>query len=72
MLVLSRRDGESVVIGGGIVVRVLAVQNGRIRLGVEAPDEVLVLREEVAARLGLPATGAEPKPELARTDPPGY
>ena len=48
MLVLSRKVGESVVIGGGIVVRVLAVAGGRIRLGVEAPAAVPVSRSELA------------------------
>lgn len=64
MLVLSRKVGESVVIGGGIVVRVLDAGRGRVRLGVEAPDEVLVLREEVATRLDVPLSDpAAPKPQ---------
>jgi carbon storage regulator len=66
MLVLSRKTGEAVVIAGGITVRVLSAGGGRIRLGVEAPDEVLVLREEVAARLDVPlSTRTESKPTLA-------
>lgn len=65
MLVLSRKPGEAVVIGGGIVVRVLDAGGGRIRLGVEAPDEVVILREEVADRLNLPLTRAEARPALA-------
>jgi carbon storage regulator len=48
MLVLSRKIGESIVIGGGIVIRVLEVNGGRIRLGVEAPVEVVVRRSELA------------------------
>ena len=48
MLVLSRKVGESVVIEGGIVVRVLAVTGGRIRLGIEAPVEVAIRRSEIA------------------------
>jgi len=65
MLVLSRKTGEAVVIAGGITVRVLGASGGRIRLGVEAPDEVLVLREEVAARLDVPlSTRTESKPTL--------
>jgi carbon storage regulator len=47
MLVLSRKVGESVVIEGGIVVRVLAVHGGRIQLGIEAPAEVSVRRSEL-------------------------
>jgi carbon storage regulator len=64
MLVLTRKVGEAVAIGGGIVVRVLEC-GGRVRLGVEAPDEVLVMREEVAARLELAAGKPEPKPAAA-------
>lgn len=48
MLVLSRKVGESVVIDGGIVIRVLAVRGGRIRLGIEAPADVTVRRCELA------------------------
>ena len=55
MLVLSRKVGEAVVIAGGIVVRVLDASGGRIRLGVDAPEEVLILREEIAARLDVPS-----------------
>jgi carbon storage regulator len=66
MLVLSRKLGEAVVMGGGIVVRVLDAGGGRIRLGVEAPDEVLVLREEIAARLDIPSARVASKPALAR------
>lgn len=47
MLVLSRREGESVVIGNDIVVTVLEVRGGQIRLGVDAPRSLQVHREEV-------------------------
>jgi len=59
MLVLTRKPDEGVVISGTIVVRVLGVQNGRVRLGIEAPDEVVVLREEIAVRLGFGDAGCE-------------
>ena len=65
MLVLSRKIGEAIVIDGGIVVRVLDAGAGRVRLGVEAPDEVFVLREEIAARLDIPSTRADSKLGLA-------
>ncbi len=51
MLVLGRRKGEKIVIGEGIVVTVVAIQGERVRLGIEAPPEVPVHREEIAARL---------------------
>jgi carbon storage regulator len=66
MLVLTRKAGESVVLDGKIIVRVLGAQNGRVRLGIEAPDDVLVLREEVATRLGLSDAEREAQSELIR------
>lgn len=53
MLVLSRRRNEGIVIGQGIVVTVVAINGNRVRLGIEAPPEVPVHREEIARRLGL-------------------
>jgi carbon storage regulator len=47
MLVLSRKVGESIVISESIRVTVLQAKNGRIRLGIDAPPEVKVLREEL-------------------------
>lgn len=50
MLVLSRRVGEAIVIAGSIRVTVLSVKGGKLRLGIEAPADVLVDRKEVHAR----------------------
>jgi carbon storage regulator len=50
MLVRSRKPGETLVIGGVVRVRVLEVVGNRIRLGLEAPGEVRVLRGELACR----------------------
>jgi carbon storage regulator len=49
MLVLSRKVGESIVIDGRIRVKVVSVEGKEIRLGVEAPPEVTVRREDAAA-----------------------
>ncbi len=46
MLVLSRRIGEGVVIGNGVVVTVLAVRGRQVRLGFEAPRDVAIWRQE--------------------------
>jgi carbon storage regulator len=51
MLVLSRKRGESVVIGNGITVTILDVKGDRIRLGFEAPAEVTIHRQEVQRRI---------------------
>jgi carbon storage regulator len=48
MLVLSRRSGEALVIGDGIRVVILSVEGERVRVGIEAPREVPVLRAELA------------------------
>jgi carbon storage regulator len=50
MLVLSRKIGESIVIGRDVVVTVRETRGGRIRLSIEAPQDVLVLRKELIGR----------------------
>lgn len=47
MLVLTRRVDESIAIGENIVVTVLAVEGDRVKLGISAPREVPILRQEV-------------------------
>jgi carbon storage regulator len=47
MLVLSRKRGESLLIDGTTVVRVLGVKGNQIRLGIEAPEDVAVVRAEL-------------------------
>jgi carbon storage regulator len=49
MLVLTRKVGERIVIDGSIVVEVLEVQGNRVRIGVQAPPEVPILRQELVA-----------------------
>ena len=51
MLILTRKDGEAIVIADNVTVRVLGTQGGQVRLGVEAPRDVVVHREEVALRI---------------------
>jgi carbon storage regulator len=52
MLVLSRKPGDQVVIGGSIRVRVLSVKGNQVRLGFEAPADLPIHREEVLLRMG--------------------
>ena len=47
MLVLTRRSGEAVHIGNGIVVRVLGVKGGQVRIGFDVPKDINVVREEL-------------------------
>jgi carbon storage regulator len=51
MLVLTRKDGEKVVIGSGIRITIVAVEGDRVRVGVTAPPEVRVDREEIHRRV---------------------
>lgn len=51
MLVLSRRQDERIVIGGNIVVTIVGVRGDKVRVGVDAPRDVTVHREEVQQRL---------------------
>ena len=51
MLVLTRRSGESVMIGDEVVVTVLEVRGDVIRLGIRAPREIQVHREEIYKEL---------------------
>lgn len=48
MLVLSRKLGEKIIIGDNIVVTVVKVDRNQIRLGIEAPSDIPVYREEIA------------------------
>jgi carbon storage regulator len=51
MLILTRRVGETVVIGNDVDVTVLGVKGNQVRLGVKAPREVTVHREEIYKRI---------------------
>lgn len=48
MLVLSRKLGEKIVIGDSIVLTVVKIDRNQIRLGIEAPSNVAIYREEIA------------------------
>lgn len=50
MLVLTRRINERIVIGENIVVTVLEVHGDQVRIGIDAPREIKVFREEVLTR----------------------
>ena len=60
MLVLSRRERERIKLGDSIVVTVVRVAGDKVRLGIEAPPHVLVLRDELEPRImSGPATAEE-------------
>jgi carbon storage regulator len=47
MLVLTRRPGESIIVGENIVITVIEIKGGQVRIGIDAPREVEVYREEI-------------------------
>jgi carbon storage regulator len=59
MLVLSRRERERIKLGDSIVVTVVRVAGDKVRLGIEAPPEVIVLRDELKPRELNPAAVEE-------------
>jgi carbon storage regulator len=66
MLVLSRKPGEKIVIGGDITVSVVEVHGDRVRLAFEAPAEVRILRAELTDRRPRTAVAeGDPDPDLA-------
>ena len=68
MLILSRRPGDAILIDGGIRIVVLASGQRCVRLGIEAPAQVGIVREEILGRTAAPAekaadaNGTTPKP----------
>lgn len=61
MLVLSRKLGEKITIGEGIVITVVDIDRGKIRLGIEAPRDVPIYRNELLPV--APQTPTPPKPK---------
>ena len=51
MLVMTRRIGEKIMIGSNITLTILSVQGNQARIGVEAPRDVAVHREEIYRRI---------------------
>ncbi len=64
MLILQRKAGESLTIGDEIEISVLSVEAGRVRLAIQAPKSVPILRSElkIAAEVNREAAGEEVSP----------
>lgn len=79
MLILSRKINESVVIDGEITVKIVRIDGDHVRLGIQAPNDVPVHRQEVydeiqrtnreAVQEGRPTLHRLPHPALARPTP---
>ena len=63
MLILTRKSGETITIGENIQIRVLGVKGGQVRIGIDAPREISVNREEVHARVQTEGDAAVTSPE---------
>ena len=63
MLVLSRKEGESIIINENITIVVTRIQGGKVRIGIEAPKDVPVRRQELHAEQAW-----NTRPETVPTD----
>lgn len=59
MLVLTRKRDQKILIGDGITITILGIQTNQVRIGIEAPATVPILREELAGR--APNPNASPR-----------
>ena len=70
MLILTRRVGETLMIGDSVTVTVLGVKGNQVRVGITAPKDVAVHREEIFQRIGREAAsgGSGQGPEKPADD----
>ena len=59
MLILTRRVGETLMIGDDVTITVLGVKGNQVRIGVNAPKDVAVHREEIYQRIQQEKTGED-------------
>ena len=61
MLVLSRKQGQFIKIGENVIVRIVEIRAGQVRIGIEAPEDVPIIRGELLA--DWRGGSDQPKPE---------
>lgn len=62
MLILTRRAGETLMIGDDVTVTILGVKGNQVRIGINAPKDISVHREEVYERIKNEQSGRAPNP----------
>ncbi len=70
MLVLSRKESEKIMLGDSIVLTIVRVSGDRVRLGIEAPSDMLILRKELDQAADLPSAATTPGELPATIAPP--
>ena len=68
MLVLSRKPGERIMIGDNVIVTVVRIGPNNVRLGIDAPAELNIVREELCANSAVGAGGGPPSREAAHSN----
>lgn len=66
MLILTRRVGETVMVGDEVTITVLGVKGNQVRLGINAPKDVAVHREEIYQRIKQEHDDREPEGSVGR------
>jgi carbon storage regulator len=67
MLVLSRKESQRIRLGDSIVVTIVKISGDKVRVGIEAPSDVLVLRDELEPRNGPAKNDATPPASVGIT-----
>lgn len=68
MLILTRKIGDSVVIGDSITVKIIGIEGGQVKLGFDAPSSVSIYRQELLEAVSTQNTEAAKAADLALLD----